>query len=44
MAPKMVENLLEAPLRFARERQVVTPTTDAVVAIVRRLAANKGLL
>jgi 2-dehydropantoate 2-reductase len=39
-----VEDLLEAPLRFARERQVATPTTDAVVAIVRRLAADKGLL
>ena len=39
-----VGDLLEAPLRFARERQVATPTTDAVVAIVRRLAADKGLL
>ena len=39
-----IDALLLAPLHFAREARLATPTIEAVAAIVQRLAADKGLI
>jgi ketopantoate reductase len=39
-----IDALLFAPLQFAREAKLATPTIDAVAGIVRRLADDKGLI
>ncbi|HYF20749.1 MAG TPA: ketopantoate reductase C-terminal domain-containing protein, partial [Ramlibacter sp.] len=41
--PMEVEELLLAPVAFARAAGVATPTLDAVTAIAARLAIDKGL-
>jgi 2-dehydropantoate 2-reductase len=38
-----IDALLLAPLQFAREARLATPTIEAVAGIVQRLAADKGL-
>lgn len=42
--PVEIEELLMAPLHFARALGVATPTTDAVVAIAAQIARRRGLL
>jgi 2-dehydropantoate 2-reductase len=39
-----IDALLYAPLAFARAAGLATPTIDAIAAIVRRLAEDKGLI
>jgi 2-dehydropantoate 2-reductase len=42
--PVEIDELIFAPLLFARAAGVATPTIDAVAAIARRLAADRGLV
>jgi 2-dehydropantoate 2-reductase len=42
--PMEVAEIVEAPLAFARARNVATPTLDTLAAIVARRARDRGLL